>query len=233
MTQTILWGTALNAGAVQRRRMTSDYHTRVTSEGDTRVVSVLATEVLFYRKTSAGDRRVTSEGDRRLLASGTAGPPYFATAAVTMDGGEPFAFAYTTDPWQPDAQAGECLFQWVYLTLSWSMAATVRVTALVDGASETITLSDGSTLVPISPTFQLAQQGGDYQRISQVFAIPLVRAHVRNGVEVTRVYERGQRVALTIESTGPLGVGELMLEGIEMEFEVIRKSIYATVDSAP
>lgn len=232
MTQTILWGTALNDGAVQRRRCTSDYHTRVTSDGDTRVVQVLAVDLLFYRKTSAGDRRVTSEGDRRLIASGAVGPRYYATAAVTTDGDEAFAFLFETNDWQPDAQGGESLFSWAYITLSWSMAATVRITPVIDGSSASVTLPDGAIMQTITPIFQLEQQSGSYQRVSQVFAVPLARAMVRDGVEVTRVYQRGQRLRLTIESTGPLGVGELMLEGIEVEVEPVRKSIYATVDAS-
>lgn len=232
MTQTILWGSVLNAGAVQRRRATSDYHTRVTSDGEARVVSILALDVLFYRKTSAGDRRVTSEGDRRLLDSGTLGPPYYATADVTSDGGEPFSFLCETNPWQPDAQGGECLFAWAYLTFSWSMAATVRVTPLIDGSSATVTLPDGATMETVAPIFQLEQQAGSMQRVSRVFAVPLARVMMRDGVEVTRFYGRGQRLQLTIESTGPLGIGELMLEGVEVEFESVRKSIYPTVDAS-
>ena len=87
-------------------------------------------------------------------------------------------------------------------------------------------------MVTLTPTFQLAQQGGALQRVSQVFAVPLARVMMRDGAEVTRVYTRGQRLQLTIESTGPLGVGECMLEGIEVEFESVRKSIYATVDTS-
>lgn len=231
MTQTVLWGTGLNGGTVQRRRITSDFHRRVTSDGDQRVCTVQVSEVFFFRKTSAGDRRITSEGDRRQIATGPLGPQYFATADVTTDGGEPFSFLYVTDPWQPSAQGGENVFAWAHVTLSWSMSGIVRVWGYTDGSSATVTLADGSTVVPVMSTFQLAQQGGSLQRVSQIFSVPLSRIMRRAGVEVTRFYQRGERLQLAIESTGQLGIGELMIEGIEVEYEPVRKAAYATVQS--
>jgi len=231
VSQTVLWGTGLNGGMVQRRRITSDFHRRVTSDLDQRVATVQVSEVNFFRKTSEGDRRITSEGDRRKIATGSLGPQYFTTADVTTDGGEPFSFLYVTDPWQPSAQGGENVFAWAHVTLSWSMSGTVRVWGYTDGSDATVTLSDGSTVVPVLSTFQLAQQSGSLQRISQVFSVPLARIRASSGVELNRFYLRGERLQLAIESTGQLGIGELMIDGIEVEYESVRKAAYATVQS--
>jgi hypothetical protein len=69
--------------------------------------------------------------------------------------------------------------------------------------------------------------------VSQVFPVPLVRRQMRNGIEIARWNLRGERLAVAIETTGPLGVGELMLEGIEVEFTPVRKATYAAVDATP
>jgi hypothetical protein len=229
MSQTVVWGTGQVAGGGLYTRVTPAGDRRVTADGSVRVLPV--PQVISYRKTPAGDRRVTPDGFRRRLAVGPASAPYFATADVTSDGGVPFTFSFITDPWQPAAQSGECLFTWAYVTLSWSMAATVRVYGIINGSSASKVLSNGDLLVPIRPIFQLAQQEGAMERVSEVFAIPLSRMQTRGGNEITRFYQRGQRLQVAIESTGALGIGELMLEGIEVEFEPVRKSIYATVDS--
>jgi hypothetical protein len=158
-------------------------------------------------------------------------PQYFQTANVTSDGAETFAFFYETNPWQPSQQGGENVFAWAYVTLSWSLSAQVVLTPIVDGQSAAVVLADGSSLVNISSSFQLGQQGGTLQRISEVFPVPLVRRQMRSGAEVARWYLRGERLQIAIETTGPLGVGELMLEGIEVEYTPVRKAIYAPVSS--
>jgi len=231
MTQTVLWGSSLVGGVVRRRRVTSDYHRRVTSDGSGRAAEVTAQDVLFYRKTSASNRRVTTLGDRRMLETGQIGPPYYATGNATTDGGEPFGFLFETDPWQPDDQAAEYIFAMAYITLSWSMAATVRIRPSVDGSEDDISLWEGATAEIVAPTFQLEQQAGAMERVSRVFPVPLVRSVQRNGEEIARLNLSGERLQVTIESTGPLGVGELMLEGVEVEFTPVRRSTYPTVST--
>lgn len=227
-----VWGTGIApVTSSLRRRVTSEGDLRVDTDGNVRVASIPPVRVEFLRWTSQGDQRVTSQGDRRITRDGLAGPQYYQTANVPSDGGEPFGFSFQTGAWQPSAQGGENIFAWAYVTLSWSMGATVRVTGLVDDGDGSIDLPAGATVQTVRSTFELAQQSGTLQRVSQEFPVPLVRRITRNGVELTRVYQRGQRLALLIESTGPLGVGELMLVGVQVDVSPVRKAQYAAVDS--
>lgn len=230
-----VWGTSLTPPEFSlRRRCTSERDLRVTSAHAIRVAYVPSYLAVYTRITEDGDTRITESGDVRVLETGTTPPPsYFRTADVSTDGGEEFEFLHETDPWQPAAQGGECIFQWAYVTFSWSMGAVVRLSAYADGDSGLETTDDGGTLENIRSTFMLEQQSGDLERVSRVFPVPLVRRLTRDGDEVARWYLRGERLTILVESTGPLGVGELLLEGIELEYETVRKAIYATVDSTP
>lgn len=233
MSQLLIFGTGRNTGEVRVRRVTSDGTLRVTTDGDVRIATVSPADVITYRETSAGDSRVTSAGDRRVLNLGIEGPSYYKMDAVTQDGADQFAFSYKTDPWQPTAQGGENVFAWAYVTLSWSASAIVRLIPVVDGlALPEVDAATGGTLQNVSVLCLLEQQGGSLQRLSRVFPVPLVRQLMVDDVEVTRFYLRGERLEIAIESTGPLGVGEIMLEAIEVEFSPVRKAIYASVDAS-
>jgi hypothetical protein len=229
-----LWGTG-GSPTVTRRRITSEGDIRVTSEGDVRIASAAPQNLIFLRKTSAGDQRVTSAGDRRITFDGVMGPQYFQTSPVTTDGGEVFGFRYETDPWQPGdpetgkVQGGEHEFREAFIALAWSMSGTIRVTPFTDGHQSPVTLADGSVLEIVPSTFVLPQQPGNLNRINGMFAIPVVRRKVMGGVEVARWYLRGERLQVLIESTEALGVGELMLEGIEVESAPVQKAEYETV----
>jgi hypothetical protein len=234
MPKTPLWGTGIAPAAnLLRRRITSAGDLRTTSDGFVRVCYIPSIQAIFNRVTSDGFRRVTSDGFVRVTVDGVQGPQYFQTANVTTDGGEIFECYYETNPWQPSAQGGENIFRWAFVTLSWSMAASIRLTPSIDGSGALVTLADGSRLELVPVVFNLPQQGGSLNRVSQVFPVPLVRRQVRAGIEVARWNLRGERLAVAIESTGPLGVGELMLEGIEVEFTPVRKAIYASVNATP
>lgn len=165
------------------------------------------------------------------IVPGVVPPRYFESGDVAQDGGVLFGFRYVTAPWQPSAQGGENVFAWLYLTFSWSMAATIRVTPYTDGSAAPVTLADGSTLEVVSTVFSLAQAGGSLQRQTEVFPVPLVRRQVRGGEEVARWNLRGQRLQFALTSTGPLGVGECMLEGAQVDFRPVRKAQYASVDA--
>lgn len=235
MSNTVLWGTNIaTAQSATRWRQTSEDDLRVTDSGDIRLAFIPPSQVIFDRITSVGDQRVTSEGDDRVTIDGLQGPQYFQTANVTTDGGEPFEFSDTTNPWQPDAQGGECVFRWAYVTLSWSMGAAVRLSALVDGSGDDVTLENGDVMEMVRSTFVLPQQSGALNRKTAMFPVPLVQRILAQGDsdnEVSRGYIRGQRLQLLIESTGALGTGELILEGVQVDLEPVRKATYITVQS--
>jgi hypothetical protein len=232
VSNTVLWGTAIApAERTLRRWATDEGDLMVTDEGD---------QIMFYRQpvkvtykivTDEGDYLVTDEGDNIVAVVGDAGPGYFKTSEVTNDGEEPFVFRFQTNPWQPVAQGGENIFSWAFISVAWSMSGTIRVTPTVDGKEITETLDDGTVVSVIRTTFELDQQDGTMQRVNRIFPVPLAMQYVKDGVTFTRTALRGERLQLLIESTSDLGVGELMLNGIQVEYEPVRKATYATVDS--
>ena len=226
MSNVLLFGTSLATAAPQQpRRITSEGDHRITSQGDFRAAMFVSADVIFHRLTSAGDRRLTSEGDVRIT-TGLEGPLYFQIDNVTSDGGLPFSLYHETNPWQPDAQGGESVFRWGFLSVSSSMSATIRVSPIVDGSADNITLPNGDVLELVRTTFTVPQVLGILERVSTVVPIPLVRRILRAGVEVGRFYLRGERLQLVIESIGALGVGEFMIDGLQVDVEPVRKAMY-------
>ena len=232
MSNVVVWGTSIApVSSALRRRITSAGDLRITDSGDLRKAFVPPSQVIFLRKTAAAEQRVTDGGDRRITIDGLMGPQYFQTDNVPSDGGEPFSFSHTTQPWQPDAQGGEALFRWAFIDVSWSMSGTIRISPIVDGSSDDLTAPNGDVLSMVRSTFVLPQAGGSLQRTVAMFPVPLVQRVLRAGVEINRAYLSGQRLQLIVESTGPLGVGELMLEGLQVDTQPIRKRTYQSVQS--
>jgi hypothetical protein len=223
----VIWGTSIApASSSLRWRTDSDGNIRITSEGDIRNAYIAPSQIVNNRVDSDGNLRVDSDGDQRVTIDGLQGPQYYQSDTVTADGGEPFEFSHTDNPWQPDSQGGENIFRWAFVTVSWSMAAQMQISPIVDGQVEDITLPNGDVLSLVLSTFSLPQQDGSLQRQVQVFPVPLVRRVLRNGVEISRFYLRGERLQLIVESVGALGVGELMVDGIQVDVEPLRKAIY-------
>lgn len=110
-----------------------------------------------------------------------------------------------------------------------------RVTSTVP-TRRSVTLP-GSTLEVLPISFALAQQTasrpGDLPpRVTATYPVPLLRRLVSpQGVELSRFFCRGSRLALRIESVGALGAGELILDGVEIEYEVLRKSKFLEVSA--
>jgi len=233
MSNVVLWGTAIAPPERTLRRWATDQgDLMVTDQGDQIMFSRAPLKVTYPLVTDEGDYLVTDLGDNIVVVVGDAGPAYFKTAEVTSDGEETFAFVFRTNPWQPSEQGGENLFYWAFVAVAWSMAGTIRVTPTVDGEAITNTMADGTVVATVRPTFELDQQEGSLQRKNRIFPIPLVQEYSKSGTVFTRTALRGERLQLLIESTSPLGVGELLLNGIEVSYESVRKAEYATVDSA-
>jgi hypothetical protein len=204
----------------------------VTDQGDQIMFYKAPTKVTYYLVTDTGDFLVTDEGDNIVVIIGDAGPGYYKTADVTQDGDEGFNLLFQTNPWQPEAQGGECVFSWLFLSVSWSMAALLRVTPMVDGKPITETMDDGTIVRTIRSLITLDQQEGTLQRENQVFPIPIALEYEKDGTVFTRTAMRGQRFQMLVESIGNLGVGEIMITGAEVTYESVRKANYAEVDSS-
>lgn len=192
--------------------------------------------ILVRRITDAGDLRITDEGDVRVVEvrSTVTVPQYLVLADVPSDGGEPFGFRFTNDPFQPPApdgsvQGGESVFRWLYLTMAWSVSGQIKVTPFTDGNADDIVMPNGDVLQVVTSTFNLVAPPVGANRVNQIFPIPIRRRMVRDGVAIQRFAQRGERVQFLIESVGALSVGELLLQGIELESSPVRKSKYAVV----
>jgi hypothetical protein len=110
-----------------------------------------------------------------------------------------------------------------------------RVTSSVP-TRRSVTLP-GSTVEIVRPTFATAQQtasrpGALPPRVTQTFPVPLLRRLVSpQGAELARFFCRGSRLALRLESVGALGAGELIFDGVEVEYQVLSKSKFLTVST--
>lgn len=125
------------------------------------------------------------------------------------------------------------------------LASTVVVRAVTvpatRGTSAVPTLRSvtlpGSTIQVVTPIFALAQQtatlpGQVPPRVTNTYAVPLLRKLVDyQGIEQSRFFCRGARLSLRIESVGALGAGELIIDGVDVEFEVLRKAKFLSVSA--
>lgn len=114
----------------------------------------------------------------------------------------------------PAGVDGEALFCNLYLTLTWTAGATLRVTPIVDGIPY-----DGVDATDERKTLTLTARA---KRKTQTFVIPLTRRLVDprdSAVTATRFYLRGGRFQVLMESVGILGEGDLILEAAVVEAE--------------
>lgn len=111
----------------------------------------------------------------------------------------------------PGGEGGEALFAALYVTLTHTMAATVRVTPIVDGTE----LADEAVDIA------LLTQAGRTTVVHEIgLSVPLEIAAVVRG----RVGMIGTRIAFRLEVVGGLDTGELILDQLELEAEVLRES---------
>lgn len=227
MSANVLWGESKLAGALQPLLTVDDQP--ILTVDDQEITTLIPDVVVADLLTVDGDPIETVDiAPIEVIIADAVPPEYWQTADVSSDGGVPFEFLWETNPWQPTAQGGENVFAWLYLTFSWSMAATVRIRAKVDGSRDDVALPSGGVVRFVDAVFNLEQQSGTLQRVSRVFAVPLVRAVTNpDAVEISRYYLRGERLQFVVESDGPLGVGELMLDGAQVDYDPVRKAIYA------
>lgn len=161
-----------------------------------------------------------------------AGPPaLWQTAMVTSDGGVALPVVLRTRAVAPAGLGGECVFAVAHLTIEWSLGASLRITPIVDDVRADLT-TDLGTVSLVRPMLTLAQQvagPGGMPRVTQTFSVPLVRRLLVGGIEQSRWYVRGARLALLVESLGVLGAGDLAFDEPEVEYEVVQRSIFAPV----
>lgn len=136
------------------------------------------------------------------------------TAAVLLaadegyaDGAATYALLARTARAAPAGVGGDVLMTALYLTLSHTEAATVRVTPVVDG------IALEATDIVLGPAAERAVTAHEVG-----VSVP----YVVGGVEVSRAGARGTWVQVQVESVGAFG--DLTVEAVEVEYEVLRES---------
>lgn len=150
---------------------------------------------------------------------------YFGGTATLYeyDSGHQDAGQAITGLAQPNAVApagvgGECLFTLLYLTLSWTMATSVKIVPVLDGVRfDGVSEDDESTTITLAASTR---------RQTKRFEIFLGRnAKWPDGTVFGRRAMRG--VWFTYEITATAADGTLVCEGSELEVEVVRESATA------
>jgi hypothetical protein len=237
-------------------RITTDLDVRIAYKAPVAVVLPRATMADDIRTTMGGDRRTLlsmAVGASYLVASddtADGGEPFRFQYQTnpwqpSAQGGENvFAWAVITMSWsaggtirvQPivDGAVADTIVSSITTTAYERQTEAGDVRTTMNGSRRiayAVTSGSDTLVETIRPVFTLDQQGASLQRVSQTFMVPLVRRVTRDGAEISRYNLRGERIQFLIESTGVLGTGEIMLEGIELIFTPVRKAIYATAEA--
>lgn len=126
------------------------------------------------------------------------------------DAGAPVRVLCQTDAIAPGGAGRDCIFHAAYITFTYTMPATVRVTPILDDVELT-----GEAL-----EFNLPASGTEQ---STVFEVGLSAGYVRGGRERFRTGQRGTWFALKVEVPETLD-GRLIAEVFEVEYDVLAES---------
>lgn len=146
------------------------------------------------------------------------GPNLYQANTGYTDGGQPIAVRFLTAPFSPAGEAGEALFRSVTLTVSGTMACTLRVTPSVDG-------------VAVPGAQYLLGVAGAPTWTTQTFEMGLARQvtdPVDPSVVLATLGVRGNALSLLIEvlagspAVPGLAAGELLLESPSLVFQKVR-----------
>ena len=142
------------------------------------------------------------------------------------DGGVRFEVSAVCDPITPDGEGGESVFVALWLTVTHTMAVTLRITPYVDGAAK-----------PVTMWILGAPPGASGARIIETREIPIndvLYDSLDASVELARFAPRGRRVWLKVEClvTDPftstfvpgIGGGDLIFETVEVEFDKVQET---------
>lgn len=143
---------------------------------------------------------------RAFIGSAEDGAIY-AMDEGSADGASAYNARGQTNPIAPSGADMDSSFDRVYVTLTWSMDATVRCTPIVDG-----------TLVTAAQ-FDITLTGSPLgERQSRVFERALFKPFMQDGVEQYREGLRGTWFALRLETVGGVADGELIFDEVTLEY---------------
>lgn len=145
-----------------------------------------------------------------LFGQGGGNKVLLASSSAADDDGVDFNLLATTNRLAPAGAGGEAIFTALWLVVTHTMDVDLVFTPLLDGLaleSQTVALSAGAARV--TARFRLG--------LSVPFLNPL-------GTEVMRTAPRGTWFQVRIATTGGMAAGDLLIEGCELEHEVVRAS---------
>ena len=127
-----------------------------------------------------------------------------------------------SDPFLPAGLGGEAAFYTIYLTTTHFVAsATLRITPRIDG-------------VPLASTLLVLNTAPGEDGEQRVSEIGVSLPYVKGGVEMLRNAPRGCWMDVTVETQRVLGFGtadRIIVDGIEVEFEVVQEGKQAVVSA--
>lgn len=164
----------------------------------------------------AGSAGASEESRPRLTTffGQAGGPRIIQSRRGATDLGQPYALYAKSRVLAPAGVDGEALFCALYLTITWTATASLRVTPIVDGVPY-----DGVRQTDERKTFTLASRA---DRKTETFVLPLTRKlkDARDPtVTAAKFYLRGGRFQALIESLGALTEGDVILEACTLETE--------------
>lgn len=134
------------------------------------------------------------------------------------DGGTDFE-VYALSSWiSPAAGGGTCVFYTAFVTMTWSAPMLLRFTPVVDNDPDVVS-RPGGTLEVLPIEVPLPDPGSG--RRTTTFRVPLVRLVMDGAIDLGRNAVSGTRLRLQLETVGGLGGGDLILDGVEIEYEQI------------
>jgi hypothetical protein len=164
-------------------------------------------------------------GVRVLMGQAGAVPATGAAIWQFYEGGDdagPLYDIVAESVWVP-AHPGytDYIFYAVFVTVTWTMAVTLRVSAQIDSDAATETIN-GWDFAKLGPELVLAPTG---TRRTETYEFPLMTKMSRGGSEVARNGLRGRRARIRIESFGGVGAGALIIDGVGIDREPLNEPI--------
>lgn len=148
------------------------------------------------------------------------GPNLYLAGSGSTDDGQPVVVRLTTNPFVPVGEGGEAMFTGLVLTVTATMAATLRVTPLVDD----VALADAVYLLALAASTSR-------QTVTWELGLMTALRDVHDAsVVLATVAPRGTRIQVLIEvlagspAVPGLAAGDLILETPTLEYEVVRES---------
>jgi hypothetical protein len=137
------------------------------------------------------------------------------------DDGAGFDLFALSSPVSPQGPSGECLFTALFLSLTWSVDITLRLTPVVDGVAWDGTAGTTDERVTLALV-------GTGTRQTATYELPLTRAlmdPIDTSHELARFYQRGRFFQLRLESLGADPGGDVILEQPWLEYEEVAETM--------